>query len=215
MAFTWKNIFDPSGVLVGGGLSGNKGLLNASSGVAPRDTYNQQLQGRLGGIQPPNLTNMYQQYRSDVMGSVKPPTDLSKYYDTARQNLNQTVNSQVADTSAQAGALAASRGLANPTAFVSNQANNVRQSFNPQFGQLDQSQALQTAQQQDEYNRYLTQLMMSLGQGGINAAQGDFGNQTGLFNLYAGLAGNYDPYSERDKMYQLGGQAAQALPFLL
>lgn len=172
-----------------------------SNNKSDRERYNQQLAGQIPQMRAglPNLSNMFQQYQSNVMGSVKPPTDLSNYYGQARANLSQNMGNQVADASSQAGALAASRGMANPSAFVANQAQNVRQSFVPQFGALEAEQALRTAQQQDEFNRYYTQLLAQLGQGQIGAAQGDLSNQLNLFNIEAGLAGNYDPYSTQDK----------------
>lgn len=67
--------------------------------------------------------------------------NINKQYDVARQNLNYNMNQNVADASAQAGALAGARGLANKSGFVNNSANQVRASFTPQFGQLEQSRA--------------------------------------------------------------------------
>ena len=69
------------------------------------------------------------------------PANINKQYDIGKQNLNQTMGGMVNDASAQAGALGASRGYANNNAFVGNMANQVRQSFVPQFGQLEQNRA--------------------------------------------------------------------------
>lgn len=66
---------------------------------------------------------------------------INQQYDIARQNLNQTMGNAVTDASAQAGALGASRGFANNSGFVNNSANQVRQSFFPQFGALEQGRA--------------------------------------------------------------------------
>ena len=223
MAFTWKNIFDPSGILVGGGITGNQGLLNSSSGVSDRERYNQQLQGRLNNIQAPNLTDYYSQQRQQILGQYKQPSmlnfdNLNKFYNTAQGNLNQQMGQQVSDASAQAGALAGARGLANPSGFVNRSANQVRQSFAPQFGQLEANRAqaqfdiekynnaLQNQSQQDYLN-----LLMQLAQQGGNAMQGDYANQLGLFNAYSGMSGNYDPYSERDKFMNFIGQVAPSV----
>lgn len=69
------------------------------------------------------------------------PANINKQYDIGRQNLNFGMNQAVNDTSAQAGALSASKGYANNNAFVNNMANQVRQSYVPQFGQLEQQRA--------------------------------------------------------------------------
>jgi len=69
------------------------------------------------------------------------PANINRQYDIGRQNLNFGMNQAVNDASAQAGALSASKGYANNNAFIGNMANQVRQSFVPQFGQLEQQRA--------------------------------------------------------------------------
>jgi len=186
---------------------------SATNNTSDRDVYNQQLQGQLGQLQGqmPNLAEMFKQYRTEVMGSIKPQQPLSNNYlldayNKSKSNLNYNMNTQVGDAQSSAGAMAASRGLANPSGFTNYAGQNVRDSFIPQFGQLEADQARslndlsQTNQmREDEYNRYITQLLASLGQGGINASQMDWGNKTGLFGMQSGMASNYDPYSNLDK----------------
>ena len=69
------------------------------------------------------------------------PDAVNKQYDIARSNLNMGMNQAVSDASAQAGAIAGARGFANSGGFVNNAANQVRQSYFPQFGALEQGRA--------------------------------------------------------------------------
>ncbi len=65
----------------------------------------------------------------------------NKYYDTAKGNLNQSMLSGVNTAQQSAGASAASRGLANPSAFTAMVGNQASQQWLPQFGQLEQGRA--------------------------------------------------------------------------
>jgi len=119
---------------------------------------------------------------------------INKQYDVARQNLGQTMGNSVADASAQAGALGASRGFANPSGFVGNMANNVRQSFAPQFGALEQGRAgalqqgqkdLYGAETQKLLAEYLNRFNMVNAFGAPN--QGGQQKQSGLSNGVMGM----------------------------
>ena len=181
-----------------------------------RDTLEPQMQQLRDSM--PQLFNYFQQQRGNVLGSYKGFTPMSgdslnKYFDTANTNLTQNMNSQVAQTSQQAGALAASRRLANPSGFVGNQSQNVRTAFNPQFGEL-QGKRFGALADLERYNNMglntsnkdYTNLLMQLSQMGGQAMQGDFGNQQNLFGAYNQMGQYYDPYSSKEKNTQLGGQ---------
>lgn len=197
MAF-WDFV-DPAGLFHSGNILSGLGI--SPNDKSDRENYTNQLQSQLGqlGANAPNLSELYKLYQSNVLGSVKKPSDLGGYFDKAKQNLNYNMSTQVGDAQSSAGALAASRGFANPSGFVSNAGQQVRNSFVPQFGQLESDKAMATSRQQDEFNRYFTQLLTQLGQGQIGAAQNDFSNQMNIFGLKNNMTQNYDPYTGWDK----------------
>lgn len=107
---------------------------------------------------------------------------LDKYYNIGRQNLTGAMNQGVSDASMQAGALAGARGLANPSGFVSNSANQVRQSFAPQFGALEQSRA----GAQNNQLQALYQALMQQRQYQDQSSQNRFQNELGIQNFRLG-----------------------------
>lgn len=128
------------------------GLGNYFGGQSQSDSAEEQRK------QAENMMQQENQLRSDsaqYLRSIMPNFDfnmpdankyfgtegINKQYDIGRANLNFGMNQAVNDASAQAGALGASRGFANPSGFVSNSANQVRQSYFPQFGALEQQRA--------------------------------------------------------------------------
>lgn len=198
-----------------------------------RDTLNPQLQQLQS--QMPKLYEYFQQQRGDVLGSFKGFTPLSanteninKYFDTANRNVTQNMNQQVSQAGQQAGASAAARGIANPTGYTGYQTNQVRQSFVPQFGEIEgqrfgkladiqQQTDLYNNQGQNQSNQQYTNLLQQLAQMGGTAMQGDYGNQQGIFNAYQQMGQYYDPYSSKEKNTSLftdlakgGAQAASA-----
>ena len=185
-----------------------------------RDTLEPQLEQLKNSM--PQLFEYFNQQRGQVLGSYKGFTPMSgdslnKYFDTANTNLTQNMNSQVAQTSQQAGALANAYGLANKGGYIGNQAQNVRTAFNPQFGEL-QGKRFGAQADLERYNnmglntsnRDYTNLLMQLSQMGGNAMQGDFGNQQSLFGAANQMGQYYDPYSPKDKNQQLFGQLLNA-----
>lgn len=181
----------------------------------------------------PNLADYYKQNRQDVLGSYTPfrqatytsvsPDAINNFYRIASQGLSQQQNRDTSFAASQAGALAASRGLANPSGFVSQQTQNVRQSYIPQFTNLEgaQAQALGelakfNAQGQNQFNLYnnqglnqnardYTNLIAALGQQGGQALQGDFANKAQIAQLYNVMSQYYDPYSSKDKNTSFAG----------
>ena len=88
------------------------------------------------------------------------PDKVNQFYDKNTANLNFNMGSQVADAQSSAAALAASRGFANPSGFVSSAGQNVRTSFAPQFGlnEANRSQSLM-ANQDKLYNADFQKLL--------------------------------------------------------
>jgi len=216
--------YNPISLVWNAGKAARKAIAGAVDDTSDRDRYNQQLQGDLSALyaQLPDLMKLYNQGRSETLDSWKGFQGLgtdstNKYYDQAKSNLNFNMNTQVGDAQSSAGALAASRGFANPSGFVNYSGQGVRNSFVPQFGELEGRRfgALgdierYNNQGQNASNMNYTQLLQMLAQGRQGAAQGDFANRMGLFNTKAGMADNYDPYSNWDKTLQFAGQVLPA-----
>ena len=130
---------------------------------------------------------------------------INKNYDQALANLNRLQGSQMGQAAQSAGESAAARGLTNPTAFTGRAMQGVRDTYAPQFGQLEmgrgnalqanqqalygakfnqqgfnaqQAQGLygaQTNQQQNIYSALMQQLQMQM-----SGAQNDWSNKFGL-----------------------------------
>lgn len=135
---------------------------------AQKNAANQQAQNAMWMYnQDTNKDIANSNYLSGLLPSLPNPTQyfgtdgINKQYDVARSNLNYNMNQNVSDASSQAGALAASRGFANPSGFVANSANQVRSSFVPQFGALEQGRAGAMQQNQKDMYNAETQKMLS------------------------------------------------------
>lgn len=256
MAWKLGNLVDPFGFVAGGGLFGKDGMFDPNQ-TSDREKYNQQLQQQFQSLMSsmPNMTDYYGKQRDQILASFKgfqPMTNystvnfnpvgsgaLDKYFGAAKQGLNQTMASQVTDAASQAAALAASRGFASPSGFVSNQTQNVRESFNPRFSELEAEKArsmmdlerynnqmqydvsktntgisnqfgLYNNQGQNQSNQYYTQLLTQLAEMMGGGMQTDFSNKAGLFNTQANLSQNYDPYTSWDKFLNFGSNALPA-----
>lgn len=129
--------------------------------------------------------------------------NITNSYNLAKQSLGQTMAQDVSDTASQAGALAASRGFAAPSGFVSNQTNQVRSAYAPQFTRLASDyQSNLGRNQQDlwralfgttQFNNQNLQNMfgnrLSMTNFNNQNAQNYFQNQLGLSNLRIGGGG--------------------------
>lgn len=132
------------GAKIGGDFFGGNAQANASDEQLKNANRMFETEQNLRGDYSTWLQNNFNQFGMAQMPDPNKyfdPANINKQYDIGRQNLNQTMGGMVNDASAQAGALGASRGYANNNAFVGNMANQVRSSFVPQFGQLEQNRA--------------------------------------------------------------------------
>jgi len=100
---------------------------------------------------------------------------VNQYYDTAQSNLTRDMNTSIGNAQSSAGASAASRGIANPSAMLSMVGNQAGQNFIPQFGKLEESRVgALLGNQQNLYNAMFQQ------------GQTNFGNQMNLANFNSG-----------------------------
>ena len=84
---------------------------------------------------------------------------INRQFDVSSGNLNRTAMAQAAQSAGQSGALAASRGLANPTGFTSGAFQSTLGQFAPQFGALEANRASAlSANQGNLYNALLGNL---------------------------------------------------------
>ena len=196
-----------------------------------RDTLKPQLEQLQQNL--PNLYNYFTQNKQDVLNSYKgftpasytqlSPDAINNFYRIASTGLNQQQNLDTSRAAQQAAGLAASRGLSSPSGYVSQQTQNVRNQYIPQFTQLQganaqalsqlaqynnqgvNQNALYNNQGLNQANTAYTNLLAQLGQQGGNALQTDFGNRQNIASLYSGMSQYYDPYSTKDKNTQLFG----------
>ena len=80
---------------------------------------------------------------------------INRSFDISGGNLNRTALAQAAQSAGQSGALAASRGLANPTGFTSGAFQSTLGQFAPQFGALEANRASALNQGQSDLFRAL------------------------------------------------------------
>lgn len=165
----------------------------------------------------PNLFDYYNTERNTILANRRGFTPLStdttnRYFDVSSGNLNRTALGQAGQSAGQAGALAASRGLANPSGFTSGAYQSTLGQFAPQFGSLEANRAQTAAdiarynnQGVNQENRDLVSLLTQLAQMGGTAMQGDFSNQGAIMNAASGMAQYYDPYSPKEKNTQMLG----------
>lgn len=86
------------------------------------------------------------------------PTMLNRYFDTAGGNLSQRQGQSVGRAQATAAALAASRGLLNPSGFVANAGSQMAAPYSEAFGQLEGQRAGALIDQQKQYYNILAGL---------------------------------------------------------
>lgn len=172
---------DDAAVLLGGLFNFGGNLLGGNAQAKSAEDQQRQAQRMF------ELENNWRTDSSEFLKTILPQFDfnmpdankyfgtdsINKQYDIGRQNLNFGMNQAVNDTSAQAGALSASKGYANNNAFVGNMANQVRQSYIPQFGALEQQRA---GALQGNQAQLFQALMQQFGQGN-QLRQNQFNNQ--------------------------------------
>jgi hypothetical protein len=147
-----------SGQQFGNKVWNGSGFQDVANPNDPNQQTNWALQGAQQNAQKPLYDEATLAKLKDIFGP---------YFASQRSNLAGQMNRTGADVGRQAGAYAASQGLANPGAFTSGAQQRVASSFAPQFGNLEQNQlgsllnaTAASSQFGAQNNQFLAQLMM-------------------------------------------------------
>lgn len=158
----------------------------------------------------PDSNWLYQQ-SLQAMQSAFNPANINNYYNQASGNLSRVQGSAVNRAQSDAGALAASRGYANPSAMVRGAGTGVYQQFAPQFGNLEQGRASALQMNaKDLYNAYFNQYQAHR-QSELQQQQLDYQGANPFSYLGAGLGALSLPLMGGSNPISLGGYLLGAL----
>lgn len=183
-----------SGLFTAGATLGSSLFQSSSANKslqAQKDQYERERRDRLASLaergrqadllsgQMPDLESIYAQYgitpdyikgiyNTEQLQGAYDPSKLKEIYAQQRHLMGQQQAQQISQAQSTAGAQAASRGLANPTAFTQQAAQPIQQAFAQQMGQLGakESEALQAL----AIDRFAQEQRMR--EGGLGAMQG-------------------------------------------